>query len=155
MFQSRWGFHPCDYETYRRLKVLHHVYQTALGMAHTWERWNRKDPQNRVVRRRIRNEKGQAIGYELAVPLAEPRICAVFSQHVQERRHVDKKGVIHKDGFLQPKVVTDDLGIVEAFSGARKPVKEAGDVRPMRISVESIEALFEQARRWLEDRDVS
>jgi hypothetical protein len=155
MFQSRWGFHPCDNQTFRKLKVLHHVYQTALRMAHAWERWNRKDPQNRVMRRRIRNDKGQTIGYDLPIALAEPRICPVFSQQVQESRHVDKKGVIHKDGFFQPKVMTDDMGIVEAFSGARRPVKEAGDVRPMRISVESIEALFELARRWLNDRNVS
>src|SRR5262249_772155 len=108
-----------------------------------------------VMRRRIRNEKGQTIGYELPVPLAEPRICPVFSQQVQEHRHVDKKGVVHKEGFFQPKVMTDDLGIVEAYSCARRPVNEAGDVRPILISVDSIEALFEQARRWLEDRNVS
>ena len=155
MFQSRWGFHPCDYQTYRKLKVLHSVYQAALRMAHAWERWNRKDPQNRVMRRRIRNDEGQTIGYEPPVPLAEPRICPVFSQQVQERRHVDKKGVVHKDGFFHPKVMTDDLGIVEAYSDARRPAKEATEVRPMRIAVEAIDALCEQARQWLADRNVS
>jgi hypothetical protein len=155
MFRSRWGFYPCDYQTYCKLKVLHRVYQTAMRMAHAWERWNRKDPQNRVMRRRIRNVNGQTIGYEPPVPIAEPRICPVFSQQIQEHRHVDKRGVIHRDGFFQPKVVTDDLGVVEDFAGARRPVREEGEVRPMRMSAESIDALYEQARRWPEDRNVS
>ena len=64
MFQSRWGFHPCDYATFRKLKFLRHLHQKALRMAHAWECWNRKDPHNRVLRRRIRNAKGQTLGYE-------------------------------------------------------------------------------------------
>ena len=90
MFQSRCGFHPCDYSTYRKLKFLHHVYQ---GHAHRpcLGGWKRKDPQNRVMRRRIRNDKGQTIGYDPPVPLAEPCLCPIFSQKVLEKRHVDKK----------------------------------------------------------------
>ena len=154
MFQSRWGFHPCDYSTYRKLKFLHHVYQKALRMAHAWERWKRKDPHNRVMRRRIRNDKGQTIGYETPVPLAEPRICPIFSQKVLENRHVDKKGNLFRDGFLEEKLVTDDLGIAGDFAAARRPVKELAEVRPLRVSVETIDALCEQARSWMEERDV-
>src|SRR4051812_16021137 len=90
MFKSRWGFHPCDYSTYRKLKFLFNVFQKAVRMAHVWQRWKRKDPQNRVMRRRIRNDKGQTIGYESPVPLAEPRLCLIFSHKTLEKRHVDK-----------------------------------------------------------------
>jgi len=154
MFQSRWGFHPCDYLTYRKLKFLHRVYQDALRMAHAWARWKRKDPHNRVMRRRIRNDRGQTIGYEAPVPLPEPRICLIFSRRVLEKRFVDKKGMVFRDGFLDEKVVTDDLGIVGDFSAARKPVKQPGEVRSLRLSVESIDRLYEQAKEWMEAGDV-
>ncbi len=86
MFQSRWGFHPCDYQTFRKLKLLIQVYLQTVRLAHAWQRWKRKDPHNRVMRRRIRNDKGQTIGYEPPVPMPEPKICPVFSQKVFEKR---------------------------------------------------------------------
>ena len=36
MFRSRWGFHPCDYLTYRKLKFLNQVYLRAIRLAHGW-----------------------------------------------------------------------------------------------------------------------
>jgi hypothetical protein len=154
MFQSRWGFHPCDYATFRKLKFLHHVYQKALRMAHAWERWKRKAPHNRVMRCRIRNDRGQTIGYETPVPLAEPRICPIFSQKILENRHVDNLGKVYRDGFLDERVVTEDLGIAGDFAGARRPAKELADVRQLRVSVEAIGALYEQARSWMEERTI-
>jgi hypothetical protein len=61
-FRSRWGFHPCDYATYRKLKLLNLVYHRAVRLAHAWERWQRKAPHNRVRRHRIRDEQGRTIG---------------------------------------------------------------------------------------------
>lgn len=98
MFRSRWGFHPCDYQTYRKLRFLNQVYLQAIRLAHGWARWKRKDPHNRVIRRRIRNEKGQTIGYEPPVPLPEPRICSAFSRKVFEQRHADKQGNCFREG---------------------------------------------------------
>jgi len=154
MYQSRWGFHPCDYSTYRKLKFLHSVYQKAVRLAQAWKRWKRKDPHNRVMRRRLRNSKGQTISYEQPVPLAEPRICPIFSHKVLEKCHVDKKGNVFRDGFMEEKVVTDDLGIAENYAAARRPGKVLSEVRPLRVSVEVIDALYEQARRWMEERIV-
>src|SRR5712691_10368216 len=119
MFQSRWGFHPCDYQTFRKLKFLNQIFLHAARLAHAWQRWKRKDPHNRVIRRRIRNDKGQTIGYEPPVPMPEPKICPVFSQKVFENRHVDKKGNLSKGGFMEEKVVTDDLWIPGDYSSAR------------------------------------
>ena len=42
------------------------------------------------MRRRIRNDKGQTIGYEPAVPLPEPSICPIFSQKVLEKNPADR-----------------------------------------------------------------
>jgi hypothetical protein len=116
--------------------------------------WKRKDPRNRVTRRRIRNAKGQTIGYEPPSPFAEPRLCPIFSHKVLEQRHVDKKGNLFREGFLDEKIVTDDLEIACDYAGARKPAKEPSDVRPLHVSIESIDALYEHARNWLQERDV-
>jgi hypothetical protein len=154
MFQSRWGFHPCDYATYRKLKFLHHVYLLSLRRARVWERWHRKDPHNRVMRRRIRNDKGQTIGYEPSIPRPEPELCPVFSQKMLAKRYVDKRGTYFREGYLEDKVITDDLGILADYAAARNPGKEIGAVQPLRMSLETIDALHEQARQWLAERGV-
>jgi hypothetical protein len=154
MFRSRWGFHPCDYPSHRKLKFLNQVYLRAVRLAHAWERWQRKDPHNRVVRRRIRNEKGQTIGYEPPVPLPEPRICDVFSEKVFEQRHVDKKGNFSREGFTDEKVVTNGGWIPAAYASARKPVADPAEVRPLQHTVAELDELYERARCWLEQQDV-
>lgn len=154
MFQSRWGFHPCDYQTYRKLKLLNQVYRQAIRLAHAWARWKRKDPHNRVLRRRIRNEKGQIIGYEPPVPLPEPRICPVFAQKIIEIRHVDKKGNVSREGFPEEKVVTDDLRIPADYASARKPVANAAEVQLLHHTEPELEALYEKVHTWLEEQDV-
>jgi hypothetical protein len=154
MFQARWGFHPCDYQTYRKLKILNQVYRQAIRLAHAWARWMRKDPHNRVLRRRIRNEKGQTIGYEPPVPLPEPRICSVFFQKIIEIRHVDKKGHFSREGFEEEKVFTDDLRIPADYASARKPVANPAEVQSLHQTVAELEALYEKARTWLEEQDV-
>jgi hypothetical protein len=155
MFKSRWGFHPCDYPTFRKLKLLNQIYMRAVRLAHAWQRWQRKDPHNRVMRRRIRNDKGQTIGYESPSPLAEPNICPVFSQKTFEKRHVDKKGNFSAAGFMEEKVVTADLGIPADYAAARKPVSAAAEVRPLHLSLADIDELYDKARHWLERQDVS
>jgi hypothetical protein len=155
MFQSRWGFHPCDYQTYRKLKFLYQVYLQAVRMAHAWGRWQRKDRHNRVIRRRIRNEKGQTIGYGPPLPLPEPRICPVFSQKIFEKRHVDKKGKFSREGFTDEKVVTGDFWIPADYASARRPVADRVGVQPLHHSVAELEKLYEQARTWLEEQDLN
>jgi len=154
MFRSRWGFHPCDYQTYRKLKFLNQLHLKAVRMAHAWERWRRKDPHNRVMRRRIRNERGQIIGYEPPVPLPEPEICSVFSQKIIELRYVDKKGNFSREGFSEERVVTDDFSIAADYASARKPVTAPAEVQPLHHTLAELEQLYEEARRWLEKQDV-
>jgi hypothetical protein len=46
-YQSKWGYHPCNYPTFQKLKRLHKLFwQNQLA----WKarlRWERKQPQNR------------------------------------------------------------------------------------------------------------
>ena len=86
VFQSRWGYHPFSITVSRQLRRLNAAYQRALRQAaawNRWNRWNRKEPHNRVIRPRIRNDKGQVIGYGKAEPVGEPKLCPVFC-HVGE-----------------------------------------------------------------------
>jgi hypothetical protein len=153
MFRSRWGFHPCDYETYRRLKFLNQLYLKAVRLAHGWQRWKRKDAHNRVICRHIRNELGQTVGYEPPVPLAEPKICPVFTRMVLEKRHVDKKGRFFPEGFIDEGVVTDDFGVAADYAAARTPAADQTQVRPLHRTVAELDALCAKARHWLETLD--
>ncbi len=48
--KGRWGFRPCGYALYLKLKRLHKWYwQTVYGF-HRWHRWWRKEEQIFVVR---------------------------------------------------------------------------------------------------------
>jgi hypothetical protein len=155
LVRSRWGFHPCDYQTYRKLKLLNLVYQRAVRLAHAWNRWKRKDPHNRVIRRRRRNAQGQTIGYDPPLPLAEPGLCPLFSHKLYEKCYIDKLGMRHKDGFLDERVATDDIGIPADYAAARKPVPQAGELRPLSHTLAEIDVLYEKARSWVERQDVS
>lgn len=46
-FQSRWGFHPCTFETFRKLKRLHKAYWEGRRLLAKQRRWNAKLPDNR------------------------------------------------------------------------------------------------------------
>lgn len=144
-FRSRWGFHPCDHATYRKLKLLNLVYERAVRLAHAWDRWHRKAPHNRVCRRRLRDDQGRIIGYAAPVPLAEPPLCAVFSRKVQEQCFVDKLGNYSKQGYLAEKVVTDHVWIATDYPAARKPAS-AAVVRPLHVTIAEVDELYEQAR---------
>lgn len=48
--QSRWGFHPCDHETFRDLKEFHKLLLRDLRATRRYERWSAKLPHNRVRR---------------------------------------------------------------------------------------------------------
>lgn len=48
VFRSRWGlYYPCDYETYRMLRRIRGMFETARKRAASWNRWHRKAEWNR------------------------------------------------------------------------------------------------------------
>ncbi|HJT78439.1 MAG TPA: hypothetical protein VJ739_14645 [Gemmataceae bacterium] len=151
--RSRWGFHPCEFATYRKLKFLNAVYLRAVRMARAWQRWSRKAPHNRVRRRRLRNETGQTIGYGPPVPLVEPSLCGVFSRKCQEKRFVDKRGTCFHEGFWEDTVVTEEPWVARDYAAARAPAPRPEDVRPLHHTIDEINALFEKARAWAEGQD--
>ena len=96
--QSRWGFHPCSYNVFLKVKHLHKWYWQAVYDFHRWHRWQRKLPQNRVG--------------------PEPAFCRLFVEDAVWYKAVRIRGVA---GFrVYPKMLVD-RGIVSLYHQARLP----------------------------------
>lgn len=132
-FESRWGFHSCDYETFKKLKKLHkHYWKAVRGLA-AWFRWDRKQPQNRILTKRLKDASGRVTGREVIGPWEEPKYCTVFGQPTEKR-----------DWLTIPEHL-DDHGIIAAYLNARIP-RKMEDVTPLAISAEEIDALYEKLK---------
>lgn len=108
--KGRWGFYPCEYEVYRKLKKLNAASYKAERREGEYNRWLRKEPQNRVIRKKIRNEKNQVIGYEAPIPRPEPK--------------------------RYPNLFAD---IWSNYQRSRMPCQKAEDVKPLTISLEELD----------------
>src|SRR5207237_1407884 len=47
-YQSRWGYHPCDYQMYLKLRRLHRAFWEGRQLVAKWNRWHAKRPENRT-----------------------------------------------------------------------------------------------------------
>jgi hypothetical protein len=135
--QSRWGWHPCDYETYRLLKWLHACCVKARRDFAAWQRWRRKQPHNRVVREWIRDEQGRRIGSRVVGPRPEPPLCPIFCvrAHVISQSRQDRIG---------ERVSFSSHGIREAYRAARTPLPSEEQVQPLSLTPEAIRRLAAQ-----------
>jgi len=140
-FQSRWGWHPCDYETFVLLKRLYAAHLRALRRYAAWERWRRNQPQNRVIRRRVVDHSGRKVGAEVLGPRPEPPLPRLFCVRRQVVTYWGEDGRPLKEGRPAEEVVFDDLGVPEAFRAARRPRATAEEAAPLRLSAEDIRRL--------------
>jgi hypothetical protein len=145
VFRSRWGYHPCDYETYLLLKKLNGCYEAALRAFAVWQRWARKEPQNRVQHRRVRNDKGQTIRTEVIGPLPEPRLSALFCTKARVLTHEAGHGT--REGWRV--ALNESLRIAEVYRRARAPAATPEAVTALPWSVAEVRHLVEQASEWL------
>lgn len=122
-YQSRWGWHSCDHETYLKLKKLKKLYFKALHRNAEWERWVRKQPQNQVLRKWFRNDKGQKTHFEIVGPMVEPKIYPVFGG----KRYVPKG-----------EHALNDMGVLDAYNNARTPRATPDEVKPIGLTIEQI-----------------
>ena len=125
-FKSPWGFHPCDDQLFRRLRLLHGWYWQTVYDFHCWHRWWRKEPQNREG--------------------AEPKFCPAFVQDSVWYKPVLFHGEPgHK---VYPKTVVDH-GIVDLYQSARLP--QAEPVVPFDAeTIERIESLYSKVAAYFE-----
>ena len=134
VYQSRWGFHPCSYEIFLKLKKLNGLYFKALQMRGEWERWDRKEPQNRVICKTKRDELGRKIGKEIVGPRLEPNIDNIFLK----KQHVNSRWYGEYDI-----VAISGIDIMKEYQKAKKPRKE-DEVEQLTITEQGINELYEQ-----------
>ena len=121
VFESRWGFHPCDHDTFLKLKFIKKCYFQTLHDKAVWERWERKHPDNRVIRKWHRDADGRKIGCEIVGPRPEPKYCPY------------RLGSFFDD-----------------CEHARMPLNKE-DVRPLRHSVDKINQQYYQVKGWFDE----
>jgi hypothetical protein len=131
VFETKWGYVAYSYEDYQNLKRLNKIFCKARVNAARWNRWARKEPQNRVQKKWIRNEKGQKIGHEIVGPLSEPVVCDLFSK---KHRWFNE-------------YVTDNK-IEEEYRRSHKPVKTEEEVIKAGFSGSEIRDLLRKAEKW-------
>lgn len=127
--QGKYGYYPCSYETFKKLKALKKAYWEAIRQLGAWFRWSRKAPQNQIIRKRTRNAIGQATGWVDVGPWLEPKLSPVFK--AESWRRPWKTLPEHMP----------DFGILEAFEQARMP-KPKGETKPLTLSESSIDFLY-------------
>jgi hypothetical protein len=135
--RSRWGWHPCDRATYLLLKKLHGYYWRALRRFAEWQRWRRKQPQNRVIRAWIRDDEGNRVASRIVGPRPEPPLCPVFCTRAFVVRH-------GKEERLGERVSFCGHGIAEAYRAARTLLADPEKVQPLSLSSEEIRRLAAQ-----------
>lgn len=126
-FQSKWGFHPCTVELFRKLKRLNFLAYEGKRRISAWNRWNRKDPQNR------RRFVGGLNGWEKNRKNEIPKMHRSYELVPEPTRPPLDLEIIAK--------------IAADYQNAKKPVDEAC-VIPLVLSESKIESLLQVLENW-------
>lgn len=142
MFKSKYGYHSCSLETYKKLKKLNAAIYEAERQMGKWARWHKKAPHNRVFRRKIRDEVGRVIGYEPPVPVDEPQLNMFIDKCQSETNWVN--GVYNKTPVKVDYLTLNVLysNVRNDFHIAKHPFEEADKVSKLILSEEKIEELY-------------
>jgi hypothetical protein len=141
--KSRWGYHPCDYETFLLLKKLNAFYQRALHRYAVWKRWSRKQPHNRVIRKRILDAQGCKVRSEVVGPMPEPCLCPFFTKREKVVRHRNNRGKTIQEGKAEL-VRLEFSDIPEVYRAARTPIPSEDLVPSLKYSPEEIRGMVNQ-----------
>ena len=125
--ESRWGFHSCSYETYQKLRKLNYWSFLTKKAQARHDRWYRKEPQNRVIRKTLCNELGQKIGSEVVGTAPEPKVPDLF-----------------RDSLSIQKVIEKD------YRAAKFPVGKEEDVTPLSLEISAINDLYEKGLKMFD-----
>jgi hypothetical protein len=139
--EGKYGWYPCDWATYRKLKELNMAYTKAMHEKAAWERWDRKEPQNRVIRGKLKNSKGQVVGYQAPIPMPEPELTTFFCKKVVKNVKWGKKGQYYKEGKDETFVELVDSSVPKDYRNARFPVAGQEGVTPLTLTLETINVL--------------
>lgn len=138
--RGRWGFYPCGVETYLKLKRLNALVHQSRVIAASWARWNRKQPQNRIVRQTLRDAAGRRAGrvpkldgQGQVIPIPEPRrpIAAAFIRPPGKNFDIDVAELIELD-----------------YRNARYPKTSEADVTPLSLTAIQIDEQIARFEKW-------
>jgi hypothetical protein len=139
VYQSRWGYHPCDFETCQRLKKLNALYEQARRTCADWQRWARKAPANRVIRRWLRDESGRKVGSEVIGPRPEPKLSLLFCT----------RSFVGKGDKLRPQVTFHfPWNVTDLYRVARTPAITPERVQPLPWTREELRQLVAEGEKW-------
>ena len=141
--QGKYGFHPCNRETYLKLKVIHKVYWESVFRLAAWQRWDRKAPQNRVQRWAGKDADNKRIRVIPPVPLPEPKLTP-FIVKMEHKRAAKPHDLLWHTVKIDPSI----YAALYDYRNARTPVEET-QVRPLSLSPEKIDALYQKSLEWL------
>jgi hypothetical protein len=145
--RSRWGFHPVDYPASLKLRAIAKAVRRAQRLAAAWQRWERKQPQNRVSRPRVRNAGGQVVSYGPPVPLPEPLVLAQFTAAEDVRGYVYDpvaKRCGHYGAVIRRDLSVKDFGVLSAAKACRQPAATPAEVKslPPHLTPAEIDRLY-------------
>lgn len=123
-FESRLGWHPCDYATYKKLKKLNYMLHLNKQQYSKHTRWLRKRSWNRILWKKIKDANNRPIGWQNLGPAPEPKFF-IFSLKEQQE-------------------------ILTSYTRARMPKKSKDEVRPLTLSIDQINALLSRSEKELE-----
>jgi hypothetical protein len=146
--KSRWGYHPCDYETFLLLKKLNACFLRALHRYTAWKRWSRKQPHNRVIRKKMVDAQGCKVGSEVVGPMPEPCLCPFFTKREKVVSHRKSKGGPIKAEGGAERLHLEYSDLPEVYRAARTPVLREDLVAPLKYSPEEIRGLVQQVEAW-------
>jgi len=129
--QGRWGFYPCSYELFTKLKRLNKLALLALRKLAEHERWSRKKPHNRLI-------------YIGCLEVREPI----------KKRMVPKLSRQYKP-WLEPILAPIDGEMIRIidndYRNARIPVADASKVRSLVLNEQRICSLLAAMEKWYID----
>lgn len=133
--KSRWGYHAVGYEDFLLLKKLAMYERKAYARMRAWIRWGRKDAKNRVMKRKIRNEKGQKIGEEVVGIWLAPMTTPLFTSW--RNAYWCETGSDKRPTFI-------DMKVALAYHMARHPVASPEDVKPLPITMDKVRQMLKE-----------
>lgn len=116
--QGKYGYYVCSYEEYLFLKDAHKLFYRAIVDRRRWQRWARKDPDNRLRRVKDVHDAEAKITNWKEIPIPEPR-CFHLDEHdmrTRSKKYISIKESSSIDGYQY-----DHL--LEQYRIARKPYR--------------------------------
>jgi hypothetical protein len=119
VYETRFGFVPCSYDLYKKIKRLNFLYCQHLRVEGAAKRYFRKEYQNRKIRKPVFNHKGHKVSYKIS-PMPYPTLC---------------EGGMSRD-------------ITLCYERARRPVASEKSVPKIPFSEEQVDKMLKKAEEW-------